>query len=82
MTVRQALNKAFKKVGKTELARQLGIRHQSMNGWHLKNKMPRTEYSGETSHAMKIQIATEGEVTVEDLLGHVPHHQVVDEARQ
>lgn len=75
MSVKTALNKAFNIVPKAKLAKQLGISYQAMNHWHLINRMPRTEYSGETNHAQKIQEATGGKVKIEDLLGSVPPHQ-------
>lgn len=75
MSVKTALNKAFKIMPKSQIAKRLGISYQSMNQWHDKNKLPRTEWSGETNWAQKIQELTEGKVTVTDLLGSVPPHQ-------
>ncbi|MEE8428308.1 MAG: regulator [Gammaproteobacteria bacterium] len=75
MNTKASLTKAFDLVGKTPLAKLLGISYQAMNLWQLKEKLPRTEYSGETAYAKAIQDATDGKVTVEDLLGSTPSHQ-------
>ena len=73
MTTRTAMKKAVKIVGKRALARELGLAYQSMDRWGEQNRMPDSEYSGRTQHALKIEDATNGEVTVKDLLGWVPN---------
>ena len=55
-----------------KLADKLGITYQAMRGWHDKNRMPDTEYSGRTHHAVNIQVETDSAVTVTMMLGHVP----------
>ena len=72
MSTKTALNKAIRLVGLIDLAKGLGISYQSISRWQLINRMPDTEYSCRTNHAIKIEKLTGGEVTVSDLLGHVP----------
>jgi DNA-binding transcriptional regulator YdaS (Cro superfamily) len=73
MSTRTAINKAVKIRGKRALARDLGLAYQSVNRWADQNRMPDSEYSGRTRHALRIQEVTEGAVTVEMLLGWVPN---------
>ena len=75
-SVKKAMAKAIKIAGgKVKMAAYLGISYQSINGWSTSGKMPCTEFNGETFYSLKIQELTEGEVTVVDLLGFVPHPQ-------
>ena len=70
---RKALEKAFRIVGKARLCNDhLKIRYQSADRWLLTNRLPLTEYAGDTQYSMAIEKATEGKVTVTDLLGFVP----------
>jgi DNA-binding transcriptional regulator YdaS (Cro superfamily) len=73
MSTRTAINKAVKICGKRGLARDLGLAYQSVNRWAEQNRMPDSEYSGRTKHSLKIEEVTEGEVTVEMLLGWRPN---------
>jgi DNA-binding transcriptional regulator YdaS (Cro superfamily) len=72
---RKALLKAFKIVGKSKTADACGIKYQSLDRMLLKNQLPHTEYSGNTSYASAIEKATGGQVTITDLLGFVPFTQ-------
>ena len=75
MSVKTSLNKVYKLIGKQGIARELGVAYQSVKRWHDQNEMPCTEYNGKTCYSYKIQLLTDGEVTIEDLLGFVPQPQ-------
>lgn len=72
---KRALTKATKLVGLGELAKKLGVTRQAIYNWQDKNAMPDTEYSGKTTHSLKIQRLTDGQVKVSDLLWFTPPHQ-------
>ncbi len=76
--MKQGMKKAFKLIGKTALAKHLGVRYQSIDQWIVAGKMPLSEYSGDTMYSTTIQRVTKGKVTVTDLLGFVPHPQDPD----
>jgi hypothetical protein len=69
---RKNLLKAFKIVGKAKLSAGMGVRYQSVDRWVLTNRLPLTEYAGDTQYSMAIEKMTNGAVTVADLLGFVP----------
>ena len=75
MSTKKALKKAFKIIGKVKLAEELEISYQAFNRWYDYGEMPCTEYNGKTMYSLKIQNLTKGEVTIEDLCGHVPYPQ-------
>lgn len=68
MSTVNPITKAIKIVGLCALARELGIPHQSIRKWEKAKRLPRTEYTGETAHAEKIQIVTKNKVTKDELL--------------
>jgi DNA-binding transcriptional regulator YdaS (Cro superfamily) len=70
--VKKNLLKAFKIVGKSKMSTLMGVRYQSVDRWVLTNKMPLTEFNGDTFYSRTIEKATDGAVTVTDLLGWVP----------
>lgn len=72
MSTKTAINKAIKQIGLIDLAKKMNMSYQAIKLWRSNNRMPCTEYSGRTTHSMKIEKITNGEVTVEDLLGYVP----------
>jgi hypothetical protein len=72
MSTKQAMKKAIKIIGIMNMARGLGISHQRIYQIRDSNKMPRTEFSCESKHSLKIQELTKNKVTVKQLLGHVP----------
>jgi DNA-binding transcriptional regulator YdaS (Cro superfamily) len=74
MSTRTAMRKAVKICGKRGLARALGLAYQSVNRYAEQNRLPDSEYSGRTLHALAIEKATEGQVTITDLLGWIPNH--------
>lgn len=76
MSARTGLRKAYKIAGgKVALAKEVGIRYQTMDRWYAGNKLPCTDYNGETMYAKQIEELTNGEVTIEELLGFIPHPQ-------
>ncbi len=72
MTTKKAISKAVKIIGLAKMAKLLGVSKQAMYGWRDRNRMPDTEYSCRSTYALKIETATNGEVTIADLLGHLP----------
>jgi len=72
MSVKTGLNKAYKIIKKTKLAKLIGISYQSMDRWHDNNEMPCSEYNGKTDYSRQIQELTGGKVTIEELCGFVP----------
>lgn len=75
MSVRSALKKAIGIVGLSPMAKELGINYQAINGWMDRNRMPDKEYSCRSNYSQLIEKATDGKVTVTDLLGHIPRCQ-------
>lgn len=61
------VTRAIEKIGLIALARELGISYQSVKKWEMRG-MPRTEWTGETHYAEKIEVITQGTVTKSDLL--------------
>jgi len=75
MSVKTGLNKAYKIIKKTKLAKLIGISYQSMDRWHDNNEMPCSEFNGKTDYSRQIQDLTDGKVTIEELCGFVPQPQ-------
>jgi len=75
MGARTALKKAYKIMIKSKLAKEIGVSYQSMDRWIEVNKMPYSEYNGETNYATQIERITKGKVTITDLLGFIPPPQ-------
>lgn len=63
------LLKAIELVGKAKLASELKLTYQSFNYWLRAGRMPRTEWTGETDYASRIEQLTDGAVTRAVLLG-------------
>lgn len=62
------ISKAIKIVGLSKLAAACGIRYQSLQKWEAKGRLPRTDWTGETDYARRIEEATKGAVTRDELL--------------
>lgn len=77
MSTKTALQKAINICGMSHLAKEIGVPYQSIRGWMNRNQMPYKEYACKTNYALGIEKATEGVVTVTDLLGHIPTCQVI-----
>ena len=70
--VNHPLLKAIELVGLSNLARHLGVSGQAIRKWERAGRLPRTEWSGETQHAKKIQAVTQSAVMTTDLLAPWP----------
>lgn len=66
------LTAAIRAVGLTVLSRELGVSHQAVQKWRKARRMPRTEWTGETTYWQTIQTLTGNEVTREQLLAKWP----------
>ena len=63
------LEKAIRSLGGySATARVCGIAGQVVINWVKRGRLPRTELSGETNYASKIERALEGKITEEELL--------------
>ncbi|MBM6928608.1 YdaS family helix-turn-helix protein [Parasutterella secunda] len=62
------ISKAIEIVGLCKLAQACGVRHQSIYRWVEKGSLPRTDWTGETDYASRIEEATKGAVTRAQLL--------------
>lgn len=67
-TFESVLKKAFNTISIYDLSCELGIAYQSIQGWCRRGRLPRTEWTGETKYAEKIEKITNGEVSKEELL--------------
>lgn len=63
-----AIAKAIETVGLTGLARSIGVSYQAIRKWERAGRLPRTEWTGETTHAEAIERATDGYVSVGELM--------------
>lgn len=54
------------------MAEICGITRGSIYQWKKKGTLPRTEWTGETHYAEKIEAATKGAITKDELLAHRP----------
>ena len=62
------ISKAIEIVGICKLANACGVRYQSIYKWEAKGRVPRTDWTGETDYASRIEEATKGAVTRAQLL--------------
>ncbi|MCB1776533.1 MAG: hypothetical protein KDI50_03765 [Candidatus Competibacteraceae bacterium] len=58
--------------GPFALSKICGVSNTSAHRWKTKGHLPRTEWTGETHYAEKIEEATQGAVTKEQLLSCRP----------
>jgi len=68
MKTQNLITKAIEIVGLYDLANTCGLSYQAVKKWEKAGRLPRTEWTGETSYSVKIEKATNGEVTREELL--------------
>jgi hypothetical protein len=62
------VSKAIQIVGLQPLAAALGVKYQSIYGWQRNERLPRSEFTGETRYAATIARETKGEITEGELL--------------
>lgn len=53
---------------KSKVAQITGVSHVAVAKWERKGGFPRTDYTGETSHACKLAQASDGVFKIEELL--------------
>ncbi len=79
------ISKAIAIVGIRKLGKACGISYQSIYRWERNGRLPRTDWTGETDYASRIEEATKGAVTRDQLLNFKrndetvvskPHHGV------
>ncbi|WP_405256718.1 YdaS family helix-turn-helix protein [Chromobacterium violaceum] len=66
------ISQAIDIVGLQAIAQACGVSYQAVRKWERKNKLPRTDWTGETSYSTAIEKATGGAVTKSALLATVP----------
>lgn len=62
------LDQAVELLGLQPLARLCEVSYQAVRKWQRAGRLPRTEWTGETDYATRIERATEGKVTRSALL--------------
>lgn len=62
------ISKAIQIVGIYKLGKACGISYQAIYRWETKGRLPRTEWTGETDYASRIEEATKGVITRDQLL--------------
>lgn len=62
------ISKAIDLTSLTKLAKACGVTYQSVKRWEVKGCLPRTDWTGETDYASRIEEATKGAVTRDQLL--------------
>jgi hypothetical protein len=68
MQVKQHLQRAIDIAGSlTKLAKGTNIRYQNFQKWMDSDRMPRTEYTGETDYSLRIEKFTKGKVKFSEL---------------
>lgn len=65
------LDLAIERIGLQPLSRGLGVTYQTVRKWQRKG-LPRTEWTGETQYAARIEKMMGGEVTAEQIKAR--HH--------
>ena len=53
-------------------AQVCGVTRHAVLKWQKRGRLPRTEWTGETQYAEKIEAATHGAITKAELLSYVP----------
>jgi len=62
------ISRAILIVGLQQLAVACGVTHQAVRKWERNGCLPRTDWTGESNYASKIDAATAGAVTKKELL--------------
>lgn len=71
------ISKAIEIVGICKLANACGVRYQSIYKWEAKGRVPRTDWTGETDYASRIEKATNGQITRDQLLNFKRNDETV-----
>jgi DNA-binding transcriptional regulator YdaS (Cro superfamily) len=72
MSTNHPLERAIKRIGLGKLAKHLGVTHQALRKWQRAGRMPRTEWTGESEYARRIEEVSGGAVKREELLDKWP----------
>ena len=62
------ISRAVDIVGLSTMAKVLGVTYPAIRKWEAAGRLPRTEWTGETDYAAKIESACGGKVTKAELL--------------
>ena len=62
------IKQAVRICGRMNLAKALGVSYQAVQRWERLGRMPKTEWTSETSYSSAIEELTHGEVRAADLL--------------
>lgn len=62
------ITSAINIIGLGVMASSLGVSYQAIRKWEVAGRLPRTEWTGETNYAEKIEIAASGKIKKADLL--------------
>lgn len=62
------ISKAIDLIGLRPLARECGVTPQAIYKWRDRGRVPRTDWTGETDYAVRIEKATKGQITRDQLL--------------
>lgn len=69
------LGVAISLVGVSRIAQALQVSRRAVSKWEKARRMPRTEWTGETSYSQTIQELTANQVTRDQLLAKWPEPQ-------
>ncbi|MTI13804.1 YdaS family helix-turn-helix protein [Sansalvadorimonas verongulae] len=58
---------AIEELGLQGVASVCGVTYQAVRKWKAKGRLPRTEWTGETNYALRIEKATNGKIKQSDL---------------
>lgn len=72
------ISKSIAIVGLRALARFCGVTPQAIYKWETKGSLPRTDWTGETDYASRIEEATKGAITRDQLLNFKRNDQAGD----
>jgi len=59
---------AIQEIGLSRVAQACGVSPSAVHRWKSSNRLPRTEYTGETQYAEAIAALSDSKVTVAELL--------------
>lgn len=71
-TLAHPLDGLIKKYGLAAVARAAGVSHQAVRKWQVTGRLPRTEWTGETSYCTKLVALSEDTISREALLAPWP----------